>query len=95
MFHADRILHCLTHPELLLNMTEKQAQEIVEYLRDIKIALEGNSKLGIEGAFKMLQRHDKWITKMNLRMAMWSGIGAAVGAYGLPGIKELVKLFHL
>lgn len=59
-------------------MTEKQAQEIIEYLRDIKMVLEGNTRLGIEGAIKKLERHDRWISSMNIRIAAWSSAGGAI-----------------
>lgn len=70
-------------------MTEDQAREIIRCLHDIKLSLEGNTKLGIEGAFKILKRHDDWIRKMNLRMAMWAGAGAASGVAGLPIAKSI------
>lgn len=56
--------------------------EATEYMRDMKILLEGNSKLGIEGLVRMVKRHDAWIGKAELKIAFCSGIGAAL-AFGI------------
>lgn len=63
-------------------MRDEQAKELIEHIREIRLALEGNTKLGIEGMVRMVKRHDDWITNMNLRIAMWSGIGAVVVLIG-------------
>ena len=43
---------------------------------EIKTAIVGNSKLGIEGISKRVESLEKWRTKLNLRIAFWSGAGA-------------------
>ena len=66
---------------------DKEAQDVLarelrlanRTLEEIKLALEGNTRLGIEGLVKKVNRHDSWITNMNLRMAGFGGAGAVVG----------------
>lgn len=57
---------------------EDLLRQAVKELEEIRLILEGNTKLGIEGLLKKVNRHDTWITKMNLRMAAWSGAGAVI-----------------
>lgn len=66
-----------------MNEQDKQrlmddVKEVKEYLREIKVALEGNSKLGIKGIVKMVERHENWINNVNLRVAFWSGVSTTV-----------------
>ncbi len=63
-------------------MRDDQAEELISHVKEIKLILEGNTKLGIEGLVKTVSRHEKWIGKMDLRLAAWSGAGATLALIG-------------
>lgn len=60
-------------------------------MQEIKLAVSGDTGLGIEGLGKRVTSLEKWRTKFNLKVASFSGIAAGLTFGGLEGIKALIE----
>lgn len=80
--------------KLIVSELKQQSRD----LEEIKTAITGNTKLGIQGLVKRLdvqeldiERLKKWRDNINLRVAYTAGIVSGITFGGLEGIKALIK----
>ena len=69
-------------------MTPEKEQQLLDDVRDIKLAVVGDKHLGVEGLVDEVKRLKKWRTKLDLRIMFISGIIAGV-AYAIKTILHI------
>jgi len=62
-------------------MTPEKEQQLIEDVRDIKLAVVGDRHLGVEGLVGEVKTLQKWRSKLDLRVATISGFIAAALAF--------------
>ena len=74
-------------------------QKILDELRvvrddvaEIRLAVTGDTRLGIEGLPKRIKKLESWRHSINIRVAYTAGVVSALSLGGLEGIKMVVNL---
>lgn len=70
-------------------ISQEDIRQLINDVAEIKTAIVGNSKLGIEGLSKRVDSLEKWRTKLNLRIAFWSGAGTLIVFLAKAGLDFL------
>lgn len=88
----------LSKDEIDLHLVHTELRAVGRDVEEIKTAITGNTKLGIQGLVKRIDGNEsdiaalkKWRDNINLRVAYTSGLVSGVAFGILEGAKELLK----
>ena len=83
------------HAQALLDeisLTRDEIRAARKDLDEIRLAVTGDSKLGIDGIPKRIKRLETWRNTINLRVAYTAGAVSAISFTGLEGLKKVLGL---
>lgn len=78
------------NPKLL-----EEIRKLREDISEIRMAVAGDTKLGIEGLPKRIKKLENWRHSIDMRVAYTAGVVSALSFGGLEGLKMIVDhLLH-
>lgn len=72
-------------------MNNEELKQLVQDVREIKLAVTGDTSLGIPGLGKRVTMLENWKNQITFKIAFSSGVGAALVFGAKAGIEYLIN----